>query len=150
MKIEFEIPTRSLFDECIHQSMIDAQSIVTESGQSMVGEIALSEKNDTIFNIELASQVGLLYTAFADYLHFRETGDGFAFSVATPDIDNPSYVKALAIGVKDYLKFSMLRWWNLSRNNIALMTAYNARQEEARSNILHLITPKVERPYKYW
>ena len=151
MKIEFEIPIQKLFSECIHQSMVDAQGVVTESGQSMVGEVALSEKNREIFEIELASQVSRLYTAFTDLLQCKESNDsGLVFSVATPDIDSPSFAQAVAIAVKDYLKYAMLVWWNLSRGNTMLLTAYSARQDEVRSNILHLITPQEVRPYRYW
>lgn len=150
MKIEFELSSNKLLAECQHQSLIDAQMSKTETGQSLTNEIALSDKNQDIFNTELLSQVAQLYSTFANLIQFTAKPSSYKIEVTTPDVSEPSYSQAVVIGIKDYLKYAMLAWWNLSRGNGPLMTAYTAKQDEARSYVTNLITPKVERPYRYW
>lgn len=150
MKIQFEIALSKLLAECQHQSLIDSQAIRTESGQSVVGEMALSDKNKDIFFSELASQVSRLYSAFANLVQFEIKEDAVLLSVTAPEVEDPSFTQAVAINLKDYLKFAMMAWWSLSRKDSTLYAAYLAKQDEARSFVLNLITPKVERKYRYW
>lgn len=150
MKIEFELDPHKLFKECQHQSLIDAQMNRTETGQSLVDDIALSEKNYDIFSTELISVVSRLYSTFANLIQFTIGTSAIKIDITSPDVPEPSFSQSVAIGIKDYLKYAMLGWWNLSRNNTPLKAAYDAKQDEARSYVTNLITPRVERPYRYW
>ncbi len=150
MKIEFELDSYKLLDECQHQSLIDAQMSTIESGQIATQQIALSRKNHDIFHTELVSQISQLYSTFANLITYTIDNGSIKINVTIPDVPEPSYSQSVAIGIKDYLKNAMLAWWNLSRGNGTLMAAYAAKQDETRSYIINLITPKVERPYRYW
>lgn len=150
MKIEFELIPHKLLAECQHQSLIDAQMNRTDSGQLLAEEIAISEKNFDIFFTELISQVARLYFTFANLVQYTIQTNSIKVEVTSPDIPEPAYSQSVVIGIKDYLKYAMLEWWNLSRGNGSLMAAYAAKQDETRSYITNLITPKVERQYRYW
>ena len=150
MKIEFELSLRKLFAECQHQSLIDAQMNRTETGQSLADDIALSDKNYDIFSTELVSVVSRLYSTFANLIQFTIGTSAIKIEISSPDVPEPSFSQSVVIGIKDYLKCAMLAWWNTSRGNSALMAVYTAKQGETRSYITNLITPKAERPYRYW
>ena len=151
MILSFEIPEANLFSECVHQSLIDVQNLRDEQGRALANEQALSSLNYDIFHTALQSELATLYSLFADKITWEMSGkDVFKFDVhCGNEKGHDAFVGSIALTLKDWLKYKLLAWWNMSKNS-ALNAMYLSKADEVRSNLIHLISNEVERPYRYW
>lgn len=152
MILIFEITESNLFSECMHQSLIDVQNLRDEQGRALTNEQAISSRNIDIFHTALMSELATLYSLFANKITWQLSGNDvlkFDVNCDRRGCEHDAFVGSIALTLKDWLKYKLLAWWNMSKNS-ALNAMYLSKADEVRSNLIHLVSNEVERPYRYW